>query len=410
MNSGYNYLIYLEPYTFIFKGSYYVVYNTINSSYYKTKNNKIKEILDRLSLIENGYCIPINKMLSKEKVVIDFIRYIRRNYSGDIINYIDSYKENKPFIIPPQLRLYNDVSSIKNDKGLSLGEVILRNLSEVTIFLPGNCKNNCNDCFSYSKQFIHCFQYNGNDFLDYNEYTDMFVKLDSCGVSKLNIVINDFSNQTVKDILITRFANNLKKYFYFNILQLNDDVISLFNENDFLNIYIDNKFPINKLNILKNKTEKLKINWIYIVETSGDIERTEEDPNGSIMPFYNKNNLSFFEQYVYITYDDLLDQPINKQSIFRRQVLNENFFGKIYILPSGDIYSNLNSSCLGNIKNISFGQIIYNELSDSKVWLLTRESTQNSCNECANRFLCPSISNYELVLDKTDLCHIKVFK
>lgn len=104
--------------------------------------------------------------------------------------------------------------------------------------------------------------------------------------------------------------------------------------------------------------------------------------------------------------DDLLESPIEKQTIFRRQALNENFFGKLFILPSGEAFSNMNGKPLGNLKNAPLGQVVYNEFNDSKSWLLTRDTNTGNCFECQNRYLCPSISNYEMVIGKTNLCHM----
>lgn len=53
---------------------------------------------------------------------------------------------------------------------------------------------------------------------------------------------------------------------------------------------------------------------------------------------------------------------------------------------------------------MSLGEIVFNELENSKSWLLLRDD--GLCEKCENKYLCPSVSNYELVIGELDLCHI----
>lgn len=101
---------------------------------------------------------------------------------------------------------------------------------------------------------------------------------------------------------------------------------------------------------------------------------------------------------------DILDSTVSKQQIFRRQILNEFYFGKLIILPSGDTYANINLLPLGNILENSLASILLNEFENSTSWLKLRDG--EICGKCENRYLCPSISNYEFVIGKENLCHV----
>ena len=406
MSEKIQYWFYLQPYTFIFNGKTGpVVYNSISGYYLKIVDEVSKELLHKLQQPENGYCIPITNAEANNEVVASLIDEIRNSFSGDIIPLSEEDICRKPFIVPPILRLYNSVDTIKKEGGQALGEVILRNLNEVTFFLPGHCNKNCRSCHKYNKQFIHCSNFEEQN-LHYEDYLKLFNNLDACGVNKVNLVINDFRNPVFKLMWNNRHINSFKKKYILNALNLTDEVVSMFSPDDELSIYVNDSFSIEALNSLKDLTYNLNIRWIHIVEDEYDMEKIDFTGNTSIIPFYNDNNLSFFENNIYLTMDDLLESPIRKQTIFRRQALNENFFGKIFILPSGDAYSNLNKAPLGNLKEIPLGQIVYNEFDDSKAWLLTRDAAEESCAACANRYLCPSISNYELAIRKTNLCHM----
>lgn len=97
---------------------------------------------------------------------------------------------------------------------------------------------------------------------------------------------------------------------------------------------------------------------------------------------------------------DILAAPIDRKTIFRHRTLNDNFFGKLTIYPSGEVYANVNCSVLGNIQDSSLKELLYKEITEGNAWLRIR-GNEKPCNQCVNRDLCPSISNYELVIGKT---------
>lgn len=70
---------------------------------------------------------------------------------------------------------------------------------------------------------------------------------------------------------------------------------------------------------------------------------------------------------------------LDKQAIFRNQVLNSSDFGKINVFLTGDIYANLNFEKLGNVSVNAVADIIYEELASGKSWLRVR-SGKPCCN------------------------------
>lgn len=123
------------------------------------------------------------------------------------------------------------------------------------------------------------------------------------------------------------------------------------------------------------------------------------------MPYFNGNNIAFFKDFVFNGLEDIIGEPISKKTIFRRQTLNENFFGKLIVLPSGDVYANVNCPPVGNILFDSVAKLVYEEMTNSTAWFMLRNAGE--CNDCINRHLCPSISNYELVTGIMNMCYIR---
>ena len=72
-------------------------------------------------------------------------------------------------------------------------------------------------------------------------------------------------------------------------------------------------------------------------------------------------------------------------------------------MPNGIIVANNNHKPIGSVKD-SINDIIVNEIKNGESWFLLRD--QQPCNECLYQRLCPSLSNYEIILNKPNLCNI----
>jgi pseudo-rSAM protein len=124
-----------------------------------------------------------------------------------------------------------------------------------------------------------------------------------------------------------------------------------------------------------------------------------------IKPVYTGGNIAFFEENVFLVREDILSTSMSIKDFFFKQNMNTNDFGKINILTNGDVYANLNHPTLGNISTQSIDEIVYKELEEGKSWLRVRD--QAPCNNCLYQWLCPSPSDYEVAIDRSNLCHVK---
>lgn len=402
------YWLYLNPYTFIFKGDESsLVYNTINGSYFLYREKHVLDALEYLSDPNHGYIVPISCEQAKNRRFVAFVREVRRSFSGDVVSTKQFDEKHKPFIFMPKLRLYNDVKRIKKERGESLGELILRNLGEVTFFLSGTCTHHCVNCKQYCKQFVHCTQEYGEAVLTLDDYIRLFTQLEACGVNLLNFALSELSESN-EELLLGLQSYSCKKHLYLSWKNLNHDFLKFLNEKTELHVSVD--LSEEDTATLSSRIEAYKgypISWEFIVTQESDLDFVEQMDleKKTMRPFYNGKNRSFFEDAVFMGLEDITEIPISKKQIFRRQALNENFFGKMYVHANGDVYTNLNQKALGNFKTHTLGEMIYKELDDSHAWLKIRDG--EVCGNCVYRYLCPSISNYELVLKKENLCHIK---
>lgn len=123
-----------------------------------------------------------------------------------------------------------------------------------------------------------------------------------------------------------------------------------------------------------------------------------------LVPVYTGNNLDFFRKNVFLTHEDILATRLTMRDFFRRRAINENDFGKLHILPNGDIYANRHYPALGNTATHDFLTIIQKEIKEGCSWLRVRN--QEPCTNCLYRDLCPSPSDYELEIGCPNLCYI----
>lgn len=125
----------------------------------------------------------------------------------------------------------------------------------------------------------------------------------------------------------------------------------------------------------------------------------------NLHPVYTGKNYDFFKEYIFLDHEDILQQKLSFRQIFAHQKLNTHFFGTLTVLADGEVYSNVNSVSLGNIANVTLLDIISQEMVTNSSWRRIRDAAP--CSGCLYQYLCPSPSNYETVMNKMNLCHIK---
>ena len=157
---------------------------------------------------------------------------------------------------------------------------------------------------------------------------------------------------------------------------------------------------------------KRTIKLLLLIEGEKDIEKAEEiammygENIIKCKPIYNGRNIKYFKENVYLNKYDIFTRVQTHNELFCNEKLNRNMFGKIYIKADGSCFTDLSGEIKGNISNNSIGKIIFKELSEGIAWKKTRSSI-NPCSDCLYSLFCPPISDYENVIKKNNLCHIK---
>ena len=338
----------------------------------------------------------------------DAVCFIEEIVAKDFGKTIDVTPDMPKIInLLPILNLQDDVERLKMDEESDIGEKSLRYLNELSIFLNNSCNLDCRYCNLYYKQTKSCFKSQPNTLIHTDKIKEILDSLVYSSLKKINFLGGNILLYPYLEELISL----LKNYDFDFCFWINVENIINVNFNSKLKQEIIINFPAN-INLLKkhlNKNDNQTChffieNEIQYNEAMSIIEITEIK-NYTITPIYTEENILFFKDNIYLSKEDIFASPIQHRIIFCNQKLNTNNFGKLYILSNGEIKANLNCSTLGNIYGDSLLETIATELNTNTAWRKIRN--EPPCSDCLYQYLCPSPSNYEIVIGKPNLCHVR---
>ena len=400
---NYTHWFYLESYTFLFYSkNQYVIYNTLNSTYIDCSlyGKTINTVLSILHNTNKTYCVGIYEYQLRDSQFTEFIKKIRNTFSGDIIKNIRGIP---PFISKPILRILHHPNNPKTKEYNLLGENALFHLHEVTFYLENqgfDLNPMYKDCY---KQFLYP-TYTEKQKLSHAKYLEIIEQLSICQIDKINIIPATIEKKELFSYLLslsrqysikTQIILPYKKYNKEDLKQL------LINPQFSIMIMVHLPVDYEELNSYINLFNEYNITWSLIASNKNDVIFLSKNNLGKFtnvdyIPWYTGDNMDFFKEYIYNDFKDIIEQKNTKQHIFRKQILNDNLFGKLTIFPTGEVYSNVNFPTIGNIQDQKLSEIVYSEIENYfKPWFFTRDYV--SCKNCVNKYLCPSISNYEIV-------------
>lgn len=415
-----DYLFLLDSYCFIWKDpDHILIYNTLSGKGYIYANVPVLcDFVDKLMLKDNLYSISVSSQELSNKSVADFIYSMRENFCGDLFSR-DAF-QGKPIVLFPEMNINEDVNRNLDDINSSavFGSTILRNLTDIYLELGGSCKYDCKDCSDVYRQIEWC--YRSDRVMPVEIVNKIFEDIKYANVFDLHFIGGNLLNYPFWDdllFLISTYAevSDVSMNFNINVKGFRDtcyrdkinDLLRLVNVH--LKVYIDfSDLSEDLYTILLNLKDKAEFFFRVVDEkqalcvsefsNSLDIEFT-------ILPYYTGNNMSFFKKYVFMGKDDILDSSLSKKDIFSHQVLNANYFGKLYVKANGDICSNLISSPIGSYQE-GLLKIVYEELKKGTFWRKTRDQVE-PCRDCLYKYLCPSPSTYEEAIGQYNLCDLK---
>ncbi len=409
------YWLILDSYVFIWSNKDSVlIYNSLSGkSFALTITDQLSLVIDRLQVKENLYCIEIS---SNELVNIEikgFIKLLRTHFCGDLLD--QSISNKKPLVYIPELNINEEIDRTENlvKSDAVFGQEVVRNLSEITFYVTGECRVGCHNCDKTNKQLEWCC--NENNELEINSIKNFIRKNKKNAIQRLNFFGGDLFNYSYLDELLqylNAFNVNQQFYSHYTLLPTKASIWKYIQkDNCNLNLLIDGSFNEGLLIDAIETTLKheIRANFNFIVEDEDQYEYISDiiekyELSSKIQPHYNGSNLKFFKDHIYLTEEDLKKPDLSKREVFAHQALNTNDFGKLTITPDGKVYANPKFPALGTIED-EIRELVYKEMDQGSSWRRTRD--MEPCSDCVYQWLCPSPSNYELAIGKPNLCHVK---
>lgn len=403
---------YTHWYTFLFYSkNQYVIYNTLNSTYIDCSlyGKTINTVLSILHNTNKTYCVGIYEYQLRDSQFTEFIKKIRNTFSGDIIKNIRGIP---PFISKPILRILHHPNNPKTKEYNLLGENALFHLHEVTFYLENqgfDLNPMYKDCY---KQFLYP-TYTEKQKLSHAKYLEIIEQLSICQIDKINIIPATIEKKELFSYLLSLSRQySIKTQIILPYKKYNKEDLKQLLTNPQFSIMIMVHLPVDyeELNSYINLFNEYNITWSLIASNKNDVIFLSKNNLGKFtnvdyIPWYTGDNMDFFKEYIYNDFKDIIEQKNTKQHIFRKQILNDNLFGKLTIFPTGEVYSNVNFPTIGNIQDQKLSEIVYSEIENYfKPWFFTRDYV--SCKNCVNKYLCPSISNYEIVANEYNMCYL----
>ena len=221
------YWLYLESYTFIFKGDdKTVLYNTLNSAYIECPSNDlIMYAIDSLFNSEN-YCIKISSEEYNDPEFYNFINIIRESFSGDCIPCNET--ANKPFIFKPILRLNDNFHKLESEDRIIEGHNILYYLNELSLYITDLCTLQCHHCADYNKQVLFCRKGNASADFPFKELDKILLHLSTSNIAKINFLGgNIFQYKYMQELINTIGEYRFKSHFFTHIEHINKHSVEI---------------------------------------------------------------------------------------------------------------------------------------------------------------------------------------
>ncbi|MDR2408056.1 MAG: TIGR04150 pseudo-rSAM protein [Bacteroidales bacterium] len=374
-----------------------LIYNSQNGNYLLFRpTSEIENICKHLNDFDNLYSIIIDDE-NLEPETEKFIHDIAVRHFGILTDV-----ETTIVSLPPLLNILNDIERLKHDKSRSEGENILKYFSELTVYTGGKCRNN-----NYYRQTF--YPYCSNKILKAKEIVNFIKTIESPYLNNINIVFSDISNYPDLHILIDYLKSltiPATMYFYYSELAANKNIIDKLSTANY-RIKIVCEIDDNLENILR-QCANMEYQYNFLIKSEAEYKICEQIiadlriENYTVVPVFDEN-LQFFENNVFLNETDIMETKLSKREIFAHQAVNINFFGAFTVLPDGKVYSNPNFEPVGIIKD-SVYDLIFNEIHKNYAWRLIRN--EKPCINCLFQWLCPSPSNYEMIIGKMNLCNI----
>lgn len=398
--------LYTEPYTcYFYKENQILLYNTLDKKAVKMEvDETLRSIAEELV---KEKIVPIHDDVLKYPSISHFIHILRDSFNGDVLSIADG--QVIPAIFHPIINNQRAFERLMKVDKINIDNQVMNYLEEVYVYVNGNGGKEAYPSFLQVPSYMY-----QTENIDGNSLVNWLDSIHDKQINQLNLLGGDvlthpYYNEIFK--VAKQKSHEIILHYRYDLFKA--EYIQVLDEIDKLVLIIPMHFVSET--VLKEKVSALQdclnIQWLFLINSEDEYLHAEalceqyRIDNYMFKPIFNGKNLSFFEDFIFMDETEILGLQPTKREIYANQTINRNEFGRITVLPNGDIYANPNKNRLGTIYEDRMHDIIFKEMNEGASWLNIRK--EQPCCGCIYQWLCPSPSHYEDVIGKPNLCHVK---
>lgn len=386
------------PHCFLWlKGEEGLVYNTKNYAKILFCNEGLlAEKAGLLVVMENLYCIRLTEEELADEKLNGWVQNMVAQECGALVE--DNGINQRPLSLPPILKVQDEADYYRWEHRQGIDGNVIENLHRLVFHINGSKYGN----ELYAKQTIYptvSFEMlSAKDILRFamNARVSPFL-------TEIVLVGNPFVYEGLEELM-----DSLQTICPVSVYCTWQDVMNFLSDVEKLSTKANLHIMATGDAVLDKLPQE--VNYTFLVTSEQEYEAAMEFEgkyrleHTDIVPVYTGNNLSFFEECLYMDEEGIQDIALDKREVFIRQKLNIQDFGRLTVIADGKVYANPNRSAIGHIGETPHA-IVYREITEGSSWLRIRD--QKPCCDCIYQWLCPSPSHYEDVIGEPNLCHIK---
>ncbi len=409
-----NNYFYIEPFVHAdLIDNHILLYNTLShkTSLYLFRNKESVGFAKRLLDDDVNRIALLSEFELVNSEIREFIEICRDYYHGDLIegNY-------RPVIMPFAPKLNFDFEHLNDEK--TWQTMNLRNTFHELFIYHGDSSTKMTDSVlstSGSKQInapitnLNKSQYESSDSVFHFFRNETYP-----GLKKVQLYGDKISLKIIKDTCV--FFKDCFVHYNVHISGIANDIFDNLLHRNIENLkyilWVDFKTERELLFDFFSMNEDTisRIVFKIIIRDVNDISHFEQIfiPQGityEVIPFIENSTSNALFEVIKSNKTDVENQSLTHREIASRLYINHLCFGKLFILPNGDVHANLNMPHIGNIKSNKLIEILRNaHTAEDSSWYLTRAKVE-PCKNCIYRYLCQPISGYELYFGIMNLCN-----
>ncbi|MEI7489993.1 MAG: hypothetical protein WCK92_01245 [Bacteroidota bacterium] len=404
--------LYLEPYTFsVMAGNDVLIYNSLNGRILEYRDSPaVARFISEAEDPGGGFLAAMDTEPGNPEIA-SLVADLRESFCGDLVS---ASGKLRPSVIRPKPVIKNYPPD-KDSPSFSADDY-LRN---IYFFLNQDNNEVCTDYRFAANQFF-CPVFNQQGYSEMQFETVFNTCSRYTGVSGMEISLSGSDITAYSEIknVISRIHKLLLPVTFHLPLPCSDpDVVSrlLRIPKSRTSLYISFPGGPKALKAIRRNPEYIKkqhlVDLNFMIRSLDEYKAVTEllqEPGKEkvfLFPYFDGGNSGFFKENVFLSKDEILSLKPTQKQIYSRSLINEQLYGKIFILTGGEVCANMNTGPIGNINTHSMEELVRHEIAGGQCWEMTRMKV-TPCSECLYRLFCPPVGNYELFMKKFNFCDV----